>query len=88
MLPPGLSRRQRTFAELFPRFERPIKRRPKRPHQLGLGEGFVRVGRCPSCAHELHGRTDCTECGAFTCARCDAFTSVNGGDGTCCARCA
>lgn len=67
------------------------RRTPVRPHQLGLGgqvDGFVRVGRCPQCAHELGGRSDCTQCGAFTCTGCDTVTSQNGGDGKRCARCA
>ena len=61
------------------------KRLP-RPHQLGLGEGWVRVGRCPGCASALGG-AGCADCGGFTCQRCDTWTSSNGGDGTCCARC-
>lgn len=88
----GLSRRQLTLQTLFTRPERPmVQRRParrRRPHQLGFGNGFARVDRCPSCAHALDGRRDCTECGTFVCAECDTFTSANGGDGHTCAGCA
>jgi hypothetical protein len=84
---PALSKRQQTMQTLFPR-------RPKalaRPQQLTLagihGEGWLRIGRCPSCANELEGSPICEECDGFTCVRCDGWTSANGGDGTLCARC-
>jgi hypothetical protein len=82
-----LSKRQQTLTALFPR---PRAKPIKRAHQLGLGidAGWRRVGRCPGCAAELEQPGQCTECAGFICARCDGWTSQNGGDGTCCARCA
>jgi hypothetical protein len=81
---------QLTIFDLL-RPERPIARRRRRPHQLGLRTGYRRTGRCEACASELEpGRLDCDDCGGFTCPACDEFTSANGAapDGQTCAACA
>lgn len=81
----GLSRRQETFATLFPARS---KLYPQPPHQLGFGEGFAtRATRCVSCGDDLRGRHTCSACGAFTCKQCDVLTSFNGGNGERCYRC-